>query len=102
MHGGSDPMTCVQLGTGHFLSEKVWRLRNLSRAWIQVEPNTPFLQRCIPDLRPAALRVGSDSLYIELGWMSGSRGQEECVILLSLRTSFFQPGRGNVFWGSEN
>ena len=24
------------------VSEKVWRLRNLSRPWIQVVPNTPF------------------------------------------------------------
>ena len=35
-----------------------------------------LIQLCIPDLKPGAFRVGSDSLYIELGWMSGSCGQE--------------------------
>ena len=90
-------MTCVQLGTGHLLSEKVWRPK---QSLDTGGTKHTLLQRCIPDLRPAPLRVGSDSLYIELGWMSGSRGQEECVSLL--KNFFFQPGRGNVFWGSEN
>ena len=36
-----------------------------------------IIQHCIPDLRPAALVVGSNGLYIELGWISGICGQEE-------------------------
>ena len=53
-------MTCVQLGTRHWKKSK----QSLDTGGTK----HTLLQRCIPDpgYRPAALRVGSDSLYIEL------------------------------------
>ena len=40
--GDSEPRVTEQLGTGQVLSEREWRERALSTAWVQVVPKTPL------------------------------------------------------------